>query len=107
MQDFVRILHEPQNSLTRQYQALLKTEGVDLNFTDDGIAEIAQFAFQVNQNTQNIGARRLYTILEHLLEELSFAAAEIGNVKVEINAAYVRERLHNIVADEDLSRYIL
>ena len=105
--DFVRILHEPQNSLTRQYQALLKTEGVDLVFTDDAITEIAGYAFKVNQTTQNIGARRLYTILEHLLEELSFAAPEMRVGHVEINAEYVREKLTKVVADEDLSKYIL
>ena len=105
--DFVRILHEPQNSLTRQYQALLKTEGVDLVFTDEAVTEIAGYAFKVNQTTQNIGARRLYTILEHLLEELSFAAPEMRVGRVEINAEYVREKLTKVVADEDLSKYIL
>ena len=105
--DFVRILTEPKSSLTRQYKALLKTEGVDLDFTDDGIDQLATIAFTVNQSTMNIGARRLYTILERLLEELSFEAPDMKMGKVAINAAYVQERLQNISDDEDLSRYIL
>ncbi len=105
--DFVRILTEPRNSLTRQYTALLATEGVELVFTDDAIEEIANYAFQVNQSTQNIGARRLYTILEQLVEELSFEAPDMKMGRVEINAAYVRERLDAIAHDEDLSKYIL
>lgn len=105
--DFVRILTEPTSSLTRQYTALLATEGVILEFTEEGIDELATIAFQVNQSTMNIGARRLYTILERLLEELSFEAPgmKIGNVS--INAAYVRDRLGKVADDEDLSRYIL
>jgi ATP-dependent HslUV protease ATP-binding subunit HslU len=105
--DFVRILTEPQNSLTRQYQALLETEGVSLAFSQDGIEQIAAYAHEVNQKTQNIGARRLYTILEKLLEELSFEASEITLGNVEITAGYVQERLEDITADEDLSRFIL
>lgn len=105
--DFVRILTEPRNSLTRQYIALLATEGVELEFTDDAIEEIANYAFQVNQTTQNIGARRLYTILEQLVEELSFEAPDMKMGRVEINGAYVRERLDAIAHDEDLSKYIL
>ncbi|MGB1929994.1 MAG: HslU--HslV peptidase ATPase subunit, partial [Mariniblastus sp.] len=105
--DFVRILTEPKSSLTRQYQALLKTESVDLDFTEDGIEELATIAFQVNQSTMNIGARRLYTILERLLEELSFEAPGQKIGKVSINAAYVQERLGKVAEDEDLSRYIL
>lgn len=105
--DFVRILTEPKSSLTRQYNALLKTEGVDLDFTEDGIEELATIAFDVNQSTMNIGARRLYTILERLLEELSFEAPEMKMGKVSVNAGYVKERLGKIVEDEDLSRYIL
>lgn len=106
-EDFVRILTEPQTSLTRQYSALLATEGVGLEFADDAIEELASFAYQVNQSTMNIGARRLYTILEHLLEELSFEAADMGAGHVVINAAYVREKLEGVTQDEDLSKYIL
>ena len=105
--DFVRILTEPKSSLTRQYEALLQTEGVKLEFTEDGIEELATIAFDVNQSTMNIGARRLYTILERLLEELSFEAPEMKMGRVSINAGYVKERLGQIVEDEDLSRYIL
>ncbi|MEE9172445.1 MAG: ATP-dependent protease ATPase subunit HslU, partial [candidate division NC10 bacterium] len=106
-EDFVRILTEPQNALTRQYTALLATEGVDLNFSADAVEEIANIATTVNHATENIGARRLYTILERLLEDVSFEAPYMEGVKVEINAAYVREKLQDIIRDEDLSRYIL
>lgn len=105
--DFVRILKEPKNSLTRQYAALLETEGVTLDFTDGAIDTLADFAHRVNQTTQNIGARRLYTILERLVEELSFEAPDMKMGKVEITSQYVKERLTQIAADEDLSRYIL
>ena len=105
--DFVRILTEPKSSLTRQYTALLETEGVKLEFTPDGITALANVAFQVNQTTINIGARRLYTILERLLEELSFEAPDMKMGAVSINAAYVQDRLGEIVQDEDLSRFIL
>ena len=105
--DFFRILREPQNSLTKQYTALLKTEGVTLDFTEDGVDALATCAFEVNQTTQNIGARRLYTILERLLEELSFEAPDMKMGKVEVNAAYVSTRLDDISHDEDLSKYIL
>jgi len=105
--DFVRILTEPTSSLTRQYTALLETEGVKLEFTEDGIEELASIAFKVNQSTMNIGARRLYTILEKLLEELSFEAPDMKMGKVAINSAYVIERLGELSNDEDLSRYIL
>ena len=105
--DFVRILTEPKSSLTRQYTALLGTEGVKLEFTPDGITALANVAFQVNQTTINIGARRLYTILERLLEELSFEAPDMKMGAVSINAAYVQDRLGEIVQDEDLSRFIL
>ena len=105
--DFFRILREPQNSLTKQYTALLKTEGVTLEFTEDGVDALATCAFEVNQTAQNIGARRLYTILERLLEELSFEAPEMKMGKVEVNAAYVASRLDEISKDEDLSKYIL
>jgi ATP-dependent HslUV protease ATP-binding subunit HslU len=105
--DFRRILTEPENSLAKQYVALLATEGVELVFTDDAIVALAEYAFEVNQRTQNIGARRLHTILERVLEELSFEASEIKLGRVEINRAYVSERLQSVVDDEDLSNYIL
>lgn len=105
--DFVRILQEPKNSLTRQYAALLETEGVTIEFTDDAIDSLADFAFRVNQTTQNIGARRLYTILERLVEDLSFEAPELKMGQVKITAEYVKERLKEAAEDEDLSRYIL
>ncbi len=105
--DFVRILTEPKSSLTKQYTALLKTEGVDLEFTDDAIEALASHAYKVNQSTQNIGARRLYTILERLLEELSFEAPDMKIGHVSINAAYVNERLEKVTEDEDLSKFIL
>ena len=106
-EDFIRILTEPQSSLTRQYQALLATEGVTVEFTPDAIEELADYAYRVNQRTQNIGARRLYTIMERLLEELSFEASEMSGAVVKINAAYVKQRLDQIAADEDLSKFIL
>jgi len=105
--DFVRILREPKSSLTKQYTALLETEGVQLDFQDDAVEAIASYAFKVNQTAQNIGARRLYTIMERLLEEVSFEAPDMKMGKVVINAAYVQERLEEISADEDLSKFIL
>ena len=105
--DFVRILTEPKNSLTRQYQALLETEQVQLNFSRDAIERIAEYAFKINQTTQNIGARRLYTILEKLLEQLNFDAADGGAGQVTIDANYVDDRLAEICQDEDLSKFIL
>ena len=105
--DFVRILTEPQNALIKQYIALLGTEEVTLNFTEDAVQELAATASTVNQATENIGARRLYTILERLLDEISFEAPAMQGAQVTINAAYVRERLQEIVKSEDLSRYIL
>ena len=105
--DFRRILTEPQNALIRQYQALLATEGVRLEFTEDGISEIARTAAAVNSRTENIGARRLHTVLEKLLEEVSFQAPDVPHPHVVVDAAYVRDRLAAIVADQDLSRYIL
>jgi len=106
-EDLVRILREPRNSLIRQYTALLSTEGVRMSFTDDAVGEIARIAQSVNERTENIGARRLHTILERLLDEISFTASEAGPRDLLIDAAYVRERLASIVQDEDLSRYIL
>ena len=105
--DFVRILTEPRNALTKQYEALLGTEGVQLEFTDEAIGALARYAFQVNQTTQNIGARRLYTIMERLVEELSFEAPEMKGGKVTITADYVKERLEDVTQDEDLSKFIL
>jgi len=105
--DFVRILTEPRSALTKQYAALMKTEGVTLDFTPDAVESLASYAHQVNQTTQNIGARRLYTIMERLLEELSFEAPEVQGGRVEVNATYVRQRLDEVSHDEDLSKYIL
>ncbi|WP_163997283.1 ATP-dependent protease ATPase subunit HslU [Pyxidicoccus caerfyrddinensis] len=106
-EDLIRILREPKNSLLRQYTALLATEGVRLSFTDDAVTELARIAQQANERTQNIGARRLHTVLERLLDEVSFSATEMGPRDFQVDGAYVRERLTSIVQDEDLSRYIL
>jgi ATP-dependent HslUV protease ATP-binding subunit HslU len=106
-EDFVRILTEPDASLTAQYQALLATEEVDVEFTDDGVRRIAEVAYQVNENTENIGARRLHTVMERLLETVSFEASDRGGSHVLIDAAYVDEHLAELSKDEDLSRYIL
>jgi len=106
-EDFVRILQEPRGALTKQYAALLGTEGVNLAFTDDGVQALANYAFQLNQTSQNIGARRLYTIMERLLEELSFEAPDMKMGRVEVNAAYVHQRLEKVAQDEDLSKFIL
>ncbi|HIO21744.1 MAG TPA: HslU--HslV peptidase ATPase subunit, partial [Nitrospirales bacterium] len=105
--DFVRILTEPNNALITQYRALIGAEGVDLQFTDDAVKEIAEIAVLVNERSENIGARRLFTILELLLDEVSFDAPELTDKTVPIDADYVRDRLKDIVKDEDLSRYIL
>ena len=105
--EFVRILTEPQNALIKQQIALLATEDVTLTFSPDAIEEIATIAAQVNERTENIGARRLHTILERLLDEISFDAPERKGTAVTIDAAYVRERLAPIMKSEDLSRYIL
>ncbi len=106
-QDFLKILVEPENSLTKQYVALLETEGVKVEFKEDGIRELASFAALVNERTENIGARRLHTILEKVLEDISFKAPEMRGEQVGISAAFVRERLSDIAKDQDLSRYIL
>jgi ATP-dependent HslUV protease ATP-binding subunit HslU len=106
-EDFVRILTEPKNALIKQYAALLETENVHLRFGDDAIREIAQIASEVNERTENIGARRLHTILERLLDEISFSAPEMQGKEITIDAQYVRERLTPILKNEDLSRYIL
>jgi ATP-dependent HslUV protease ATP-binding subunit HslU len=105
--DFVRILTEPQNSLVLQYSELLKTENVELDFKEDGIHAIASFAALVNERTENIGARRLHTVMEKLLEEVSFNAPDLGAIRITIDEKFVRDRLEDLVEDEDLSRYIL
>jgi ATP-dependent HslUV protease ATP-binding subunit HslU len=105
--DFVRILTEPKNALIKQYLALLETEGISLSFTEDAIAEIAEIASLVNQRMENIGARRLHTIMERLLDEISFEAPDRSEKKVVVDARYVREKLAEIIKDEDLSKYIL
>jgi ATP-dependent HslUV protease ATP-binding subunit HslU len=106
-EDFVRILTEPKSALVKQYVALLGTEGVDVAFTDDAVAEVASIATEVNDRTENIGARRLHTVMERLLDEVSFDAPELTGRSVTIDAAYVRRMLADIVGDQDLSRYIL
>jgi ATP-dependent HslUV protease ATP-binding subunit HslU len=105
--DFVRILTDTDASLVKQYQALLATEGVELEFTEDGVRTLAQTAFSVNEKTENIGARRLYTVMEKLLEDVSFSAARHAGRKVRIDSAFVNERLAGVAAREDLARYIL
>jgi len=107
MEDFIRILTEPKSSLTKQYTALLETEGVKLEFSREALEEIAHFAFRVNEGTENIGARRLHTIMERVLDEISFSAPDKKGEQVSIDADYVRRMLADIVKDQDLSRYIL
>src|SRR6201993_3036195 len=107
MEDFIRILTEPKSSLVKQYTALLETEGVKLEFTHEALEEVARFAFRVNEGTENIGARRLHTIMERLLDEISFDAPEKKGEHVKVDAAYVEKTLADIVKDQDLSRYIL
>ena len=107
VEDFVRILTEPSNALLKQYKALLKTEGINIVFTDEAVNRIAEIAYQVNQESDNIGARRLHTILEKLLEDLSFEAPDINLETVEITKQYVNEKLANIVEDKDLRQFIL
>ena len=106
-EDLVRILTEPRSSLVRQYTALLATEGVDVSFRDDAVAELARIAAEVNERMENIGARRLHTVMERLLDEVSFDANELRGQRIVIDAAYVKSRLEGIAQDEDLSRYIL
>ena len=105
--DLVRILKEPENALIKQYTALLETESVKVKFTEDGIAEIAEMAALINERTENIGARRLYTMMEKLLDEISFDAPEMSGKSMVIDAKYVQGKLKDFVEDEDLSRYIL
>jgi len=106
-EDFIRILTEPKNALLKQYVALLETEGVKLNFTEDAVAAVARFATSVNEQTENIGARRLHTILEKVLDEISFEAPDLKKKNVKVDAAYVTKQLADIVKNQDLSRYIL
>jgi ATP-dependent HslUV protease ATP-binding subunit HslU len=106
-EDLARILKEPRNSLVRQYTALLATEGVDVQFRDDAVEEVARIAAEVNERMENIGARRLYTVMERLLDGISFDANELRGQRIVIDAAYVKARLEGIASDEDLSRYIL
>jgi ATP-dependent HslUV protease ATP-binding subunit HslU len=105
--DFVRILKEPKNALAKQYVALMETEGIKLVLTDDALMEVSKFAAQVNETSENIGARRLHTIMEKLLEEISFEGPDLKKKTVKVDAAYVRKQLAEIVKDQDLSRYIL
>jgi ATP-dependent HslUV protease ATP-binding subunit HslU len=105
--DFIRILKEPKNALSKQYIALMETEGIKLVFTDEALEEIARFAARVNESSENIGARRLHTIVEKLLEEISFEGPDLKKKSIKIDAAYVRKQLADIVKDQDLSRYIL
>jgi len=107
MDDFIRILTEPKSSLVKQYTALLETEGVKLEFTHESLEEVARFAFRVNEGTENIGARRLHTIMERVLDEISFEAPEKKGQQITVDAAYVGKMLSDIVKDQDLSRYIL
>jgi ATP-dependent HslUV protease ATP-binding subunit HslU len=107
MEDFIRILTEPKSSLVKQYTALLETEGVKLEFTQEALEEVARFAFRVNEGTENIGARRLHTIMERVLDEISFEAPEKKGQQFMVDADYVRKMLSEIVKDQDLSRYIL
>ena len=105
--DFYKILTEPQNAITKQYKALLSTENVNIEYEDEALKEIARIAAEVNQSNDNIGARRLHTVMEKLLEELSFSANELSGQTITITKGYVDERLKNIVENQDLSRYIL
>ena len=105
--DFIRILKEPKNALAKQYVALLETEGIKLLLADDALAEVAKFAAQVNESSENIGARRLHTIMEKMLEEISFEGPDLKKKTVKVDAVYVRKQLADIVKDQDLSRYIL
>ena len=106
-EDFIRILTEPENALTKQYVALLDTEGMEIVFTEDAVREIARLAVEVNSTTENIGARRLATLLERVLDEVSFEAPDMKGVRVDIDAAYVNRALSDIVKDQDLTRYVL
>ena len=106
-EDFIRILTEPENALLKQYKALLETETLEVTYTDDAVSEIASIATIVNERMENIGARRLHTVMERVFDEISYNAPDMQDKKVVIDREYVRERLADIVKDEDLSRYIL
>ena len=106
-EDFVRILPEPDASLTDQYKALMATESVDIAFTEDGVRRLAEIAWQVNESTENIGARRLHTVIERLLEGISFTASELPGTEVTIDAEYVDNNIAELASNEDLSRFIL
>jgi ATP-dependent HslUV protease ATP-binding subunit HslU len=105
--DFIRILTEPENALIKQYKALMGTEGLRVEFAMDSIEEIAEIAEKVNESTENIGARRLHTVMEKVMEEISFSAPGMKKKKIKIDEKYVQEQLKDIVKDEDLSRFIL
>ncbi len=105
--DFVRILTEPKNALVKQYQALLGTEGLELTYTEDAIEEVARFSVQLNSSSENIGARRLYTIMEKVIEDISFDASDLKKRKIKIDKNFVREKVADIAQDTDLSKYIL
>ncbi len=107
VEDFVSILTEPDASLVRQYEALMSTEGVTVRFAEEGVARIAEVAWEVNERTENIGARRLHTVMERLLEAISYEAPDRSGETVTVDAAYVDEHLGSLARDEDLSRYIL
>jgi ATP-dependent HslUV protease ATP-binding subunit HslU len=106
-EDFIRILKEPKNALVKQYSALLETEGIKLSFTEDALEEVSHLAAHVNQTTENIGARRLHTIMEKVLDVISFEGPDLKKKTVKIDAAYVRQQLADIIKDQDLTRYIL
>ncbi|MCF8031159.1 MAG: ATP-dependent protease ATPase subunit HslU [Desulfohalobiaceae bacterium] len=106
-EEFYRILTEPQNALTKQYEAMLATEAVEVEYTEDGLREMARFAQKINEDTENIGARRLYTLMERVLHDLSFEAPDMGSGRVSVDAEYVQDKLRDIQEDRDLTRYIL
>ncbi len=106
-EDFVRILHEPRNALTAQYTALLETEGVHLEWTDEAIREVARLAARLNSQTQNIGARRLHSVMEKLLEKVSFEAPEMSGVTLQVDEPFVREMLRDVLEADDLAKFIL
>jgi ATP-dependent HslUV protease ATP-binding subunit HslU len=105
--DFIRILKEPKNALIKQYTALLDTEGIKLSFSEDALEEVARLAARVNESNENIGARRLHTVMEKVLEQISFEGPDLKKKTVKIDAEYVRQQLSEIVKDQDLTRYIL
>jgi ATP-dependent HslUV protease ATP-binding subunit HslU len=106
-EDFKRILTQPKNALIKQYEALLATEGIHLEFTKDAVERIAEIAYMVNQKTEDIGARRLHTVMERVLEEILYNCPDLSTTHIKIDSKYVEEKLKDVVEDEDLSRYIL